>query len=102
MDPTTQQDPIVLGLGQPDLQKGCGSSCPVRPNDLESRWGAGPNILGSGYAPIPKDIIICIINIINFISCIINFLYIIKSINVKNSIIGIINNIIINSIKIKK
>ena len=73
-------------------------------------WGAGPNSLEFGYAPICKDIIICIINIINFIIiniinfiiCIINFLYIIKSINVKNSIIGIINNTIINNIKIKK
>jgi hypothetical protein len=42
------------------LQKGAGSS-----------WVAGLNILGSGCAAIPKDIIIYIINILNFI--IINF-----------------------------
>jgi hypothetical protein len=51
-----------------------GSCCPAGPNSVGSRL-ARPKILqtgtGSGCAAIPKDIIIYIINILNFI--IINF-----------------------------
>ena len=103
----TQQNPIVLGLAQlsrpKTLQKEVGSSFPARPIDLRS-----------GCAVMPKDIIICIINILNFIIinnenfiiCVINNIIftIIKSINIKNSTIHVINIIIItiiNSINIK-
>ena len=84
--PAAQQHPILLGLTQ-ILQNGVGSGCPARPIDL-----------GFGWAARPKDIIICIINILNFIInnfiiCIINIIFfiIIKSIKFKNSIMCIIN-----------
>jgi hypothetical protein len=86
LGPATQQNPIVLGLAQlsrpKTLQKEVGSSFPARPIDLRS-----------GCAVMPKDIIICIINILNFII-----------INNKNFIICVINNIffiIIKSVNIK-
>jgi hypothetical protein len=84
------------------LQKGAGSS-----------WVAGLNILGSGCAAIPKDIIIYIINILNLLLLLLKillfviniiFIIIIKSINIKNSIICVINIfifIIIKSINMK-
>jgi hypothetical protein len=86
IDPVAQQDPILLSLAQPDPKhfKRAGSGSLTRPVDLGSGWAAGPNILGSGCAGISKDIIICIINILNFIS-----------INIKNSIIYVINIIIL-------
>jgi hypothetical protein len=93
----------------PPLPKVIGSRCQVKPktlpkeaNIVRSCW-ARPKTLqkgaGSGYAT-PKDIIIYIINILNFIIinskkiiCIINIIFcvIIKIINIKNSIISIIN-----------
>jgi hypothetical protein len=81
------------------LQRGVGFGCLARPTDLGPGWAVGPNILGSGSATIPNDIIIYIKNILNFIIinikiitiCIINIIIIIiKSINIKNSIICII------------
>ena len=60
----------MLGLAKPDskhFKKKSGSGCLTRPTDLESRWAAGPKILGSGSATTPNDIIICILNILNFI-----------------------------------
>jgi len=62
-----------------NYKKKFGFGCPTKPPDLGSGWAARPNILGFGCAPIPKDIIICIINILNFI------------IIIKNNIICIIN-----------
>jgi len=63
-----------------------GSSCPAGPNSI-GFGSAKPKTLqngaGFGCAAIPKDIIICIINILNFI---IN--------NIKNFIICLINLII--------
>jgi hypothetical protein len=83
LGPSAQQDPIVLDLVAPDLKhfkKGVGFGCPARLTDHGFGWAARPNILGSGCAAIPNDIIICIINILNFII-----------INIKNFIICIIN-----------
>ena len=99
LGPAAHQHPIVLGLTQ-ILQNGVGSGCPAR-----------PIALGFGWAARPKDIIIYIINILNFIIsniiiCIINIIFfiIIKCINIKNNIncvINIIIFIIILSINIK-
>jgi hypothetical protein len=62
------------------LQKGVRSGCPARLTVLGSNWAAEPNITGFDCASIPKNIIICIINILNFII-----------INIKNIIICIKN-----------
>jgi len=96
------------------LQNRVAFSCLATPIDLGSGWAARPNIPGSDCATISKDIIICIINITNyfllifkillFIFKILLFFIIIKSINIKNSIICVINIIIfiiIKSINIK-
>jgi len=49
------------------LQKDVGSSCPARPTVLGFDWATGSNIFRYDCAAIYNDIIICIINILNFI-----------------------------------
>jgi len=82
-----QKDPTELGhaaqqnlIQTQNTLKEVRSECPARFIDFGFGWAARLNILGSGCAAIPKDIIICMINILNFII-----------INIINIIICIIN-----------